>query len=102
MVEIIMHNLSGLYMGPIVQIAASLVFPSNDNAKSSRSMDDAIRLMNKIIDEKPEVLDNPSLKELTGLMEEVSLFESEVLSDEEKKKKTPSFLSVVSNNDTNQ
>lgn len=100
MVEIVMHNLEGLYMGPIVQIAAALVFPSNDNTKNSRSMDDAIRLMNKIIEQKPEVLNNPSLKDLTGLMEEVSLFESEVLSDDEKKKKTPHFLSVVSNNDT--
>ena len=51
-VKIIMYNLSGLYMGPVAQIASMLVYPINDNSKTSKIIESALTLMSSNMSKK--------------------------------------------------
>lgn len=49
-VNIILYNLSGLFMGPVAQIASMLAFPINDNLQTSNTLERAFKLMNFELD----------------------------------------------------
>lgn len=72
MVDIVLHNLSGLYMGPVAQIAAMLNLPVNDNFRTSLVMENALKVMNDILDDDDTEFPNITLStsKIAGMMEE--------------------------------
>ncbi len=72
MVGIVLHNLSGLYMGPVAQIAAMLNLPVNDNFRTSLVMENALRIMNDILDDDDTQFPDTTLStsKIAGMMEE--------------------------------
>lgn len=65
-VNIVMYNLSGLYMGPVAQIAAMLALPINDNFKTSKTLERALRLMNNELDSMETLSDDDHSYDQTG------------------------------------
>lgn len=72
MIEITLFNLSGLYMGPVAQIASMLVYPSNDNFATSKLLEKALKEVEKTpLDDKDYSFPNADVKGL-GMMEDAS------------------------------
>lgn len=93
-------------MGPIAQIAASLAYPVNDNFQSVQRMEEAIDLMNSVLDRNPDAFDTQTAEKLFGMMED-SMSWDDIAGDDAKqsemekaKKRLKESLQVFSNTDS--
>lgn len=91
MVEITVFNLSGLYMGPVAQIASMLVYPINDNLVTSRLLERALKEVEKIDDDYSFSQEQSSH---IGMREDAPEWRYSKASSSQEKK-TPSHIKIV-------